>query len=362
MIPFPFRFFRRSERAPHTPGILYLHIGLPKTGTTFLQLACARNRSRLLKLGICYPEVDTHVKAPFQHVSLVRAIETGNSAAVTELLAAAFRTAGHVLLSAEYFGQALRGRGQPLIRWFDAVRSEGHVIKAIVYLRRQDLQAQSTYRAGVRNPDGKRLTLTFREYIGERVNRFDYWEKFEPWQEAVGKENLMIRPFEKNQWPRGELLADFMSTLGIDGHARIRAPRTEANRGFSAAVTELLRRSNARRDSRQQRQVLQLLHDILPPELLYGEAGRHAYMRPIEQRAFVDKFAESNRRVAIEWLGRPDGQLFYDEIEPDAAGQCADLSDAVITELRNEIAGRLAKPPRGCKFRKDDAARLGLID
>ena len=40
---------------------VYLHIGLPKTGTTFLQHILAANRTELLKQGLIYPgERDDH--------------------------------------------------------------------------------------------------------------------------------------------------------------------------------------------------------------------------------------------------------------------------------------------------------------
>ena len=359
---FLFKLPGRIKRISDSPGILYLHIGMHKTGTTFLQFGLSQNRGLLKKYGICYPEVGWGEKAPNQHTSMVQAIESGELDRAKELVFRAFRKAVHVLLSAERFGPSLHRHPDQFLRWFEGIRQSGHDIKAIVYIRRQDLYAQSAYRAGVRNPDGKRLTMTFQEFITERANSFDYRTRLEPWRYALGTDNLIIRPFERGQWRDEDLMHDFLNILGIDSISGFRAPTPDTNRSFSAAVTELLRRTNSQRNAEQQRKALKLLDETLLPSELYGEWGGHTYLNPAEQQIFIERYTDSNRIIATEWLGRADGRLFYDKINTAAQTNIADLSDPVISRLQNLIQDRLSEQAIGSTFGPADAVRLGLCN
>ena len=42
-------------------GELYLHVGLPKTGSTSIQMTCAANRAELLQKGVFYPKFSLHL-------------------------------------------------------------------------------------------------------------------------------------------------------------------------------------------------------------------------------------------------------------------------------------------------------------
>ena len=57
----------------NTPTTVYLHIGAPKTGTSAIQVALARNRAILAQHNVIYPE------APSDKLALDGHINSGNS-------------------------------------------------------------------------------------------------------------------------------------------------------------------------------------------------------------------------------------------------------------------------------------------
>lgn len=341
------------------PPTLVLHIGMPKAGSSSLQRFLFKNRQKLLRRGFCYPNVAADAVARRQHESVLRDIEQGNLEPATALVRRGFEEARHVVLSAERFGQALHRKQEQVTAFVETFVRAGHPVRAIAYVRRQDLYAQSAYRAAVRNPQGNR-SLTFREFVEEKIAKFDYVTRFAPWAELLGKGNLRIRPFEQQQWQGGALTTDFLSLIGIENVSRFEAANNRSNPSLSPIVTELLRRTNARRNHEQHRELLSLLKDALPRAVLFEGSRGHAYFSPKEQHDFMARFAESNRRVATEWVGRQDGLLFEEAIDSTAPSAVADLSDDAVSELVNRIRTWLKDESNGNRHGPDALKRLGV--
>ncbi|MDP9444137.1 MAG: hypothetical protein M3P83_07250, partial [Actinomycetota bacterium] len=88
---------------------VYLHVGVPKTGTTFLQGVLAGNRARLRENGVLYPGRDeAHHRAAWdlRDVPARRADDQHVRGAWDRLVQAALEWHGHVVVSSELFGYA----------------------------------------------------------------------------------------------------------------------------------------------------------------------------------------------------------------------------------------------------------------
>lgn len=316
--------------------MLYIHIGLHKTGSTFLQFCLDANRTRMAELGYAYPDVADVPYYRFQHVGLVRAIESGDVEVPARIVRDGFAASPNVVLSAERFSPISARHEETLARWLDLCRQDGQGVKAIVYVRRQDLYAQSLYRHAVRAPE-TRLTLTFRAFLEQRPPRLDYWKLLKPWHRLVGQGNLIVRPYERGQWKDGDLLADFLHQIGAGVEARLEIPQSAANRSYNAQMVEFLRLTNPRRDEAAQRRFLPLVEASAPEDLVFEARGAgSSYFSPEEQRAFMAGFEETNGLIATRWLGREDGRLFRDPL--DVTDRRPDLSDAAMRELQARLA------------------------
>jgi tetratricopeptide (TPR) repeat protein len=129
------------------------------------------------------------------------------------------------------------------------------------------------------------------------------------WSNVFGKENIIVRIYDKNELKNGDIIADFLDQTQIELKECYMFPK-KRNESFGNSALEFLRRFNAIipniADSRLNPERLGIIEVLskLPHEdtfSLYNE---------IALQAFYDHFSESNKMVAKEYLNRPDGKLF----------------------------------------------------
>jgi hypothetical protein len=124
-----------------------------------------------------------------------------------------------------------------LRRQFDSIR-------VVAYLRRQDRLILSLWGQRLKTHDpGPR----FCDAVCERRS---YLGMVDAWERAVGRENLVLRTFDKASFRTGDLQADFREAAGIPADARYARPPLR-NEGLDASaqllLLELCDRVNARR-------------------------------------------------------------------------------------------------------------------
>lgn len=228
---------------------LYLHIGLNKTGSTFVQRCLKHNEERLAKRGFLYP---CKRRAPYfqrgQHVPLAAAL-TGlpvywlnkaksrrlDSALPVFLEEAKAFEGQNIIVSSEAFGsknvtEEIVERMKDLLVDFE--------VKVLVYLRRQDDYVLSTYQQDVKV--GSRQKFDLSERISGEQNRF--YNRIEPYVSVFGKEQVIIRPYDKSYWKGGELFLDFLHAIGCpeDDLEMVEAE----NEGLDFRHVNLLRAAN----------------------------------------------------------------------------------------------------------------------
>ncbi|WNZ54761.1 hypothetical protein QT397_17990 [Microbulbifer sp. MKSA007] len=199
---------------------IYVHIGSDKTGTTSIQNTLTRSRNALKKCGILYPQLE---KAPHQEI-LARELLSGNKGPGWEAFEKHLKSSNeNVILSSEM----LCGVGEAdILRLKDWLNS--HEVKIIAYIRKSDEYLESG--AMQRLKSCKSRVDFFRLYrklkwLPAIFNPLVYISGFKPlfvfrWSKVFGKENLYVRPYCKSQWVDGNLISDFMSTLGFSSQVK----------------------------------------------------------------------------------------------------------------------------------------------
>ncbi len=214
---------------------IYLHIGTPKTGTTYLQEFLRKNNKLLKEKGILYPiEKDkkyvysrSHVSLSWQHVPLIPSI-TGvrvnwltseetylDGEALDELLRDIENAKeDKILLSSEVFYDVFTNKA--LIRNLKNVFRDFNV-KIIIYLRRQDQYLLSYFQEGCKGG-------TFTSFDLENIlmlfhSSLCYYDRLSKWGDVFGDSNIIVRPFEKNQLRENSLSKDFLSIIGINDYS-----------------------------------------------------------------------------------------------------------------------------------------------
>ena len=213
------------------PGLL-IHIGTPKTGSTAIQYFLDQNRECLRAMGINYLRSGRRNNA---HNRLIQARRSGDmksamSKVIKEIQADPEMT--HIL-SSEMFSTA--GMAADFATTLpDDIRQQTRIL---AYLRRQDKYLEAVYKQRLKTNRSDGTAHQF--YMGQR-NKVDYIQMLAPWTDAFGQDNIIVRPFERSQFPEGNIVADVANLLGLDGIKGFAVRERSDNVTFSIEVTRLL--------------------------------------------------------------------------------------------------------------------------
>jgi hypothetical protein len=293
---------------------LFLHIGSRKTGTTALQEFFAANRTIMKKQGILYPD-----DGGTAHHRLAQSLlqdegnpwwfpkNIGDSAHEWKVLLRKLK-ASRNLISSEFF---FRCKRRHILKIYDYTRAFD--VKIVAYLRRQDEVIQSEYNQKVKGGPRGVNKLTFDSFLSPKVDNwlFHYDKVLDQWADIFGKGNIIVRPYEKNQFYHGNIFEDFFHFI-LDSEITpdFTVIKDDPNPRLHRVALEYKR----------------LVNILLPSELAY-KSFRPALLKVSEALrasgkddpsvasphaclAILETFSRGNERIARDYLGRQDGRLF----------------------------------------------------
>lgn len=237
----------------------YIHIGMHKTGTTSIQKGLWRVREQLADKGYCYPgsmpnhslflqslvlhHDDAKVRGSRAMNRKLNIINADSFKKLQEqallMLASARNPQYHsAILSAESLSMLRR---DPVLAFKDLLLSSNDEAKIIIYLRDPVSYASSIYHQHVKGGgSGQNIKILLPRYR----------QKVKHWIEIFGNENLTIRPFNRDDWPEGDLYKDFFSAVDLDpslldsNDFKIAFSSDGENKSFSNEVVQLLEMLN----------------------------------------------------------------------------------------------------------------------
>ena len=365
--------------------VLYLHIGSPKTGTTALQECLAKNQNFLMQNKICYPPYRKgHYKISNAHSDLSRAImseylerndvvdlkryeppisvicnvknifKENNSNTLILSCESLFETSGFIewFPDSAYTKPLILGRRKYTMEYFKETFKEFN-IKIVCYLRRQDDYIESLY-----NQIGKKPCNVYNEFLyfpenafGKReirggascdvsflnkllnVRFIDYYKNLCQWAEIYGKENIIVRPYEKSQLPNGIEYDFFTNVLGFKSDLLTELDLyKEVNVSFNKDIIEYKLAAHPF----DMKNELEELNNS--PALDYLKQNNKKNILTARQAdEILEYYKVGNEKIAREYLNREDGILFYEkrrEEKDDYTG----LSLQAAIDISRELA------------------------
>ncbi len=305
---------------------LYLHFGLPKTGTTSIQRFMSENRDKLADMGICYPLFDFRyrgrgkyrnlifltapsVDSPPQSKEKLREEKNKIHQTISELA----ETYPKILLSDESVWNRIAPdthRWKSMKRFADKHQMN---VKIIVYVRTQDQFVESLWRQKCKM---EFETPSWDPYSYISIKNLDYYKTLNTIANVYGKENIIVRRFGKEYFGGSahNLISDFLDILGLELTDDFVIPDVRRNLTLRASYIDLRRRlmehPNYDHDTDK------YIRGIFSRCERMGTLGPDATMFTPEQRkAFMAQFAESNQLVADEFLGLNGQPLFTEKLE-----------------------------------------------
>lgn len=303
-----------------SPKFLYLHIGLPKAGSSSLQTFLAYNADVLAERGIFYPNLakpDTTYSVdsgcdcrngnayPFAYSYLEdQSITICPISGITlDCIDSVLRNSeDHVLLSSEW----LVLLPSIVIRELSSLcLKHGFTLKVISYVRRQDFLVESRY--SQRTKIAAPLSLDFvcqvaPHFLKKTIYKFAM---------ELGDETIAIRPLEKCQLKNGNLYEDFLSCINIDDTTSFEPPQHKVNRSLSHGVINMLDEMNKHGITNSHARELFVTALENNPEDTSHDTNT-TWLSPEKRLEILNNVSEMNSDVAKRFLHRSDGVLFYE--------------------------------------------------
>lgn len=300
---------------------------MPKTGTSTLQKFLFINKSKLERYGWSYP-VLSDVEMGSQEYAGIESCGNGYhifkdwvSSDIKSKWNNGMEFAikclenKNVIISSEHsYSDA--------DKFIADARKKYENVKVIVYLRRQDREIESLYNQLIKNGDEYNV---FKKYIFSDAvpeNFLEYALKLDELSQIIGKENLIVRIYEKQQLIGNDIVTDFLSILRIpldwDNWERIE-PVNLALKGNYLEINRLINSiqnvGNLFDDMRDDEDIGHDLRSVCVrlSRAFNEDKIEQGFFSADERKEFLRKFVSGNERIAREYLGREDGVLFYDD-------------------------------------------------
>ncbi len=324
----------------------WLHIGTEKTGTTTIQRYLAGNRKSLKAQGFLYPvspgetnhlaltacsmegpKLDLlHTRCGIRRREEIVPYRKRMMDKLSDELAEA--GASSIIFSNEHLSTRIRTPKE--IRRVKEICDEvASATKVIVYLRNQTDFLVSRYGTGVKAGSVDEFSISLSPGAASFL---DYSQMLSPWSDIFGRENMIVRRFEADDFPNGDLLADFAAQTGLDTS---QLERTQpANKSLTGPALAFLRKFN--------RLVPLTIDETLNPirgmiaTFLESYKGGQTFSIPRQMAETIEaRYRESNDRTSREYFGSRFVPLF-------SPAQCINGADSPNDVLNAEQAVAIA--------------------
>jgi hypothetical protein len=224
---------------------VFVHIGLPKTGTTYLQRALWHNKDVLADAGLLLPgrHRRRHLLASLDLRDSPSLAQRGGdvSAPWDDLVAESLAWDGDVLISHEFFGPASPAQVQRALDSFP-----GRELHVVVTAREMVGLTISRWQEYVRN-GGRRAIDEYPRNAAYRPTdewgwgSFDLADVLDRWGSVVAHERIHVLPMVPGGSDPTELLRRFLTVVG-HADAVVEMPEERVNEGLGVVEAELIRR------------------------------------------------------------------------------------------------------------------------
>lgn len=334
---------------------LYLHIGMPKTGTTHLQHFLRINAPVLNKYGFAYPIFNTRYagKEPARNGQFLKHRfydENGKRDKAKEgrLVESHFERLGriakkfdNIILSEE---SIWNDRKFSWKKFKEKTDEMGFDVKIIVYLRRQDSYIQSYWAQMVQ----VKYSMTFDEYINENGydNIYtDYYSRLQKIAKYIGKDNIIVRIYEKSAFggTKNTITSDFLDAIGLEETDEYETTNKLINPSLSGIYLETKRILNKHPEIAVQKSaVSKMLASIMLENNDLVDYNKSQLFDYKGQVKFLKQFKESNQKIAREYLNRKE--LFNEKPIKNkncrvtySADDLVDICGKMLVQQNNQI-------------------------
>lgn len=344
---------------------LVVHAGLPKTGSSSIQLDLYLNRTELFEQGILYP--DTGLYGPGHHLLAHCGYPQDKFEFSPELFQYQFDASddGSELNG---LGDAQRGehfKSLLVALWEEIEKTDCHTavlssealsnwsgesielfcnmfnqksirVELLFYLRRQDFLLESLIR---QNERALHRHFSRPEDIEQLVahNAFDFNETLKPWITQLGRDNLVLKSFATLR-EQNKLIVDFRRTIGVEDETKL-TEFEHANTSLSRDCVEYIIEQSTTLNESELKSLGHLLEDY--SDTHPDEPQWRHYLSPQQRQSVIDRFRSSNFMLAIDLSTDIKKLLPEATVDPEQAwSEYPGLSDDARSQIEDYLRER----------------------
>jgi hypothetical protein len=362
---------------------VHVHVGLPKTGTSYLQTVLFTARERLRSAGVLYAAAhyDDHFYAALDLQRLAfNAVVRPEAEGRWDALAAEVRAwPGNSIISAEVLAAASSEQARRVIESLSP--AEVHVVLTV---RDPGAHLISTWQEDVKHGETASFADWYNAIAGRDESRWNLWwywrsgdlpSVLERWAVVVPPERVHVITVPPAREPTDELWHRFAATVGIPPGSVDLAHTPWANHGLGTESTAFLRRVNRERQRLDQVSYEHVVKGVLAHETLSRYPRPIRPELPAQARDFVEQRAKewisavqtsgvevvgdfADLRVASTSVRGPD------DVSPgDVLDAAAFATWELLLQVRDArtTIGRLDSEVAGLREALDAARRAGTL-
>lgn len=338
----PIQKMKHHRETETDRNTLYLHVGTHKTGTSAIQAMLKRCGADLAQQGVNHLHIPAPVlkKAlrPESPAELSTCAEMARRMIRRSIWLSRIRHPRYLqndtfLLSWEGLcGSPIEGyaESQKTAAILHAALERWRQVKVIIFLRRQDLFAESMYAQYIRQGRG----FSFVEFMDRLPPKaFDWQRLIQNYSDLFGAEQISVIPYEKESLPDSDsILKIFCQQIGLDfSKLKYRPATPTSDRPNQSWTVEGLRLARLCADDLSEEPKRALRH-LLDQVNLKNRPGA-SLMSSEQRQALLQDYEPSNRAVLETYLKGSRASLFSDPL-PQADQPIGDAQSKSDAEAR----------------------------
>jgi hypothetical protein len=297
-----------------------VHVGRHKTGTTALQHRLATSSDELMGHGVLYPETG---RRPFGHHDLADELAESDSTVgplVVDLRAEITEKDPDVVIVSS---EALQGLAPDRL----AVVFPPSETTVVLYIREQVDYLISGYAQGVQATD---LCISFEDYV-DLASDLDYLPWLRRFERTFGRDNLVVRVYDRDSLVGGSTLSDFVSAVGLAELPSDETSKVDANPSldFVNLRLKLLVNGLGLASTKSKNGLYRMFQEALQAP---DSSGAGLAIPSALQESLRKRYAKNNRKVFSRYIGGSERQFRFRDLSSEVTRRSSDEL-AVVFEI-----------------------------
>ncbi len=326
--------------------VIYLHIGTSKTGTTSIQNCLYNNRKLLAKKGYCfrrmpiiYERANKNRNGLFlgglRRLPLVGRVSDEFRDKILNMGLKQVKTwLKHytaVILTDESLWNQFHHNNFINLKKFKAFADKNDAqLKLVVYFRPQEDWLESRYKQLLIKPVKSEKNLPeWKEYVKhpELWPKLDYYEGLFHMSEIVGKDNIIVRVYDRKEFIEGKAEYDFLQAIGLEPTEEYKFAAEEKNTSLSPNYIEIKRILNN----------LEGIKNISLNDLDYVQTAAKKCSKSTKKlrKSSKETFISADERAMIRDLYEEGNKKLLKEYLPDREELFPDPKDTTVWSKDN---------------------------